>query len=87
MLSDFGLVKPLAHYGSTATLREGEGLHAAGGSSAHLGDSFCSTASGTSTWDSATRGERMQTWNSNRRAMAYSTVGTPDYMVRGVPRA
>mmetsp|Transcript_8749 Transcript_8749/g.22651 ORF Transcript_8749/g.22651 Transcript_8749/m.22651 type:complete len:503 (+) Transcript_8749:65-1573(+) len=80
VLSDFGLVKPLAHYGSSATLREGEGLHAAGGSSAHLGDSFYSSASGASNWDSATRGERMQTWHSNRRAMAYSTVGTPDYM-------
>lgn len=35
-----------------------------------------------SAWDSASRLQRKETWNSNRRAMAYSTVGTPDYMVR-----
>jgi len=41
---------------------------------------FQSNTTSASNWDSASRGERMQAWNSNRRAMAFSTVGTPDYM-------
>jgi len=31
-------------------------------------------------WEGMTRRERMATWNRNRKAVIWSTVGTPDYM-------
>jgi hypothetical protein len=87
VLSDFGLVKPLMHYQQQSARSSGSdpsnpptdrSTRSDGGGS----QLFHSNTTSASNWDSATRGERMQTWNSNRRAMAFSTVGTPDYMVR-----
>ena len=31
-------------------------------------------------WEGMTRRDRMATWNRNRKAVIWSTVGTPDYM-------
>lgn len=86
VLSDFGLVKPLFHFAAASAHSSTDGSNPpTDRSSEALFQSNTTTASA-SNWDSATRGERMQTWNSNRRAMAFSTVGTPDYMVRCKPR-
>ncbi|KAK2989470.1 hypothetical protein RJ640_019569, partial [Escallonia rubra] len=68
-LSDFGLCKPL----DCSTLQEKD---------FSTGDSF----SGTSRSDDRsaaprrTQQEQLQHWQKNRRTLAYSTVGTPDYI-------
>nr|XP_043636720.1 serine/threonine-protein kinase tricornered-like [Erigeron canadensis] len=68
-LSDFGLCKPL----DCSTLEEADFSN---------GDN----ASGSSTGDDRSSGprrtqqEQLQHWQQNRRTLAYSTVGTPDYI-------
>ncbi|KAK6164476.1 hypothetical protein DH2020_001340 [Rehmannia glutinosa] len=63
-LSDFGLCKPL----DCSTIQE----------DFSVGDSF----NGTSRSDAPKRSqqEQLQHWQKNRRTLAYSTVGTPDYI-------
>ncbi|XP_004247240.1 uncharacterized protein [Solanum lycopersicum] len=67
-LSDFGLCKPL----DCSTLEEKD---FAGGDSAH----GASRSDGSSA-PKRTQQEQLQHWQKNRRTLAYSTVGTPDYI-------
>ncbi|XP_042018159.1 serine/threonine-protein kinase tricornered-like [Salvia splendens] len=66
-LSDFGLCKPL----DCSTLKEdfavGDGVN---------GNSKCEDSSA----PKRTQQEQLQHWQKNRRMLAYSTVGTPDYI-------
>jgi len=75
-LSDFGLCTglKLAHRTSYyRTVADG----AAGG---HPGGSASGSAADSGAAAAKERKERAQTWKRNRRHMAYSTVGTPDYI-------
>ncbi|XP_055813160.1 uncharacterized protein LOC129882750 [Solanum dulcamara] len=67
-LSDFGLCKPL----DCSTLEEKD---FAGGDSVH----GASRSDGSSA-PKRTQQEQLQHWQKNRRTLAYSTVGTPDYI-------
>ncbi|KAK4344746.1 hypothetical protein RND71_034922 [Anisodus tanguticus] len=67
-LSDFGLCKPL----DCSTLEEKD---FAGGDSVHG-----SSRSDGSSAPKRTQQEQLQHWQKNRRTLAYSTVGTPDYI-------
>jgi len=74
-LTDFGLVKSLGQSrlkfytpgGASSLTREGTHEHALEGMEVQG-------------WEGMTRRERMATWNRNRKAVIWSTVGTPDYM-------
>lgn len=69
-LSDFGLCKPL----DCSTLQEGD---------LSSGDSFNGASRSDERSSSApkrTQQEQLQHWQKNRRMLAYSTVGTPDYI-------
>ncbi|KAK1377783.1 hypothetical protein POM88_024527 [Heracleum sosnowskyi] len=66
-LSDFGLCKPLDCTNLT-TIKENESL---------AGESFSDNAK-QNHWNSAK--EKLQHWQLNRRTLAFSTVGTPDYI-------
>ncbi|KAG5587349.1 hypothetical protein H5410_047783 [Solanum commersonii] len=67
-LSDFGLCKPL----DCSTLEEKD---FAGGDSAHGASRSDGSAA-----PKRTQQEQLQHWQKNRRTLAYSTVGTPDYI-------
>lgn len=67
-LSDFGLCKPL----DCSTLEETDFATGDHGSN--------STGEGHSAAPKRTRQEQLQHWQKNRRTLAYSTVGTPDYI-------
>ncbi|XP_049406643.1 uncharacterized protein LOC125870286 isoform X2 [Solanum stenotomum] len=67
-LSDFGLCKPL----DCSTLEEKD---FAGGDSAHGASQSDGSAA-----PKRTQQEQLQHWQKNRRTLAYSTVGTPDYI-------
>ncbi|KAK4366096.1 hypothetical protein RND71_013976 [Anisodus tanguticus] len=67
-LSDFGLCKPL----DCSTLEEKD---FAGGDSVHG-----SSRSDGSLVPKRTQQEQLEHWQKNRRTLAYSTVGTPDYI-------
>ncbi|XP_022860286.1 serine/threonine-protein kinase tricorner-like [Olea europaea var. sylvestris] len=68
-LSDFGLCKPL----DCSTLQEDFSVG---------GESFNGTSRGDerSTAPKCSQQEKLQHWQKNRRMLAYSTVGTPDYI-------
>ncbi|KAL2485942.1 AGC kinase family protein [Abeliophyllum distichum] len=68
-LSDFGLCKPL----DCSTLQEDFSVG---------GDSFNGTSRGDerSAAPKRSQQEKLQHWQKNRRMLAYSTVGTPDYI-------
>ncbi|KAJ6805895.1 serine/threonine-protein kinase 38 isoform X1 [Iris pallida] len=74
-LSDFGLCKPI-DCATLSTLNENEPLD-----DDNLSESMdldgCFSDNG-SRWKSAT--EQLQHWQMNRRKLAFSTVGTPDYI-------
>ncbi|KAJ6830241.1 serine/threonine-protein kinase 38 isoform X1 [Iris pallida] len=74
-LSDFGLCKPI-DCATLSTLNENEPLE-----DNNLRESMdidgCFSDNG-SRWKSAT--EQLQHWQMNRRKLAFSTVGTPDYI-------
>lgn len=75
-LSDFGLCKPL-NCSSLTPINENEMLHDAAvrGSA----DNGCFAAKGQgSCWNSSF--EQLQHWQINRQKLAFSTVGTPDYI-------
>nr|XP_027093295.1 serine/threonine-protein kinase tricorner-like isoform X1 [Coffea arabica] len=72
-LSDFGLCKPL-HNKYSSILLEDEDLSIQESPSEHDGDSESSRPP----W--LMPKEQLQQWKRNRRALAYSTVGTLDYM-------
>lgn len=77
-LSDFGLCKPL-DYSTLSTLHEDEQfiddeLHAS------MEMEGRSDLRGRSRGHWLTQKEQLQHWKRNRRTLAYSTVGTPDYM-------
>uniref|UniRef100_A0A251UZC4 non-specific serine/threonine protein kinase n=1 Tax=Helianthus annuus TaxID=4232 RepID=A0A251UZC4_HELAN len=67
-LSDFGLCKPL----DCSTLEEKDFTTVDNGSN--------STGEGNSAAPKRTQQEQLQHWQKNRRTLAYSTVGTPDYI-------
>ncbi|XP_071721597.1 uncharacterized protein [Rutidosis leptorrhynchoides] len=67
-LSDFGLCKPL----DCSTLEEKDFCPVDNASN--------STRDGNSTAPKRTQQEQLQHWQQNRRTLAYSTVGTPDYI-------
>ncbi|KAL6521920.1 hypothetical protein OROMI_031797 [Orobanche minor] len=71
-LSDFGLCKPLENYSSM--LLEDDDFISQDSKADGEGHSGMDTAS----WFMAK--EQLQQWKRNRRALAYSTVGTLDYM-------
>uniref|UniRef100_A0A5B6ZZ48 non-specific serine/threonine protein kinase n=1 Tax=Davidia involucrata TaxID=16924 RepID=A0A5B6ZZ48_DAVIN len=68
-LSDFGLCKPL----DCSTLQEKD---------FSMGDSFNGSSQGDErpAAPKRTQQEQLQHWQKNRRMLAYSTVGTPDYI-------
>lgn len=66
-LSDFGLCKPV-DVSALPTLREGEEFTDADGRPAEA------------TAGSRPQAEQLEHWQRNRRQLAYSTVGTPDYI-------
>ncbi|KAL9242989.1 hypothetical protein vseg_016934 [Gypsophila vaccaria] len=66
-LSDFGLCKPL----DCSTLEENFEVTSGNGGS---------PTDGSSTRPRRTQQEQLQHWQKNRRMLAYSTVGTPDYI-------
>lgn len=68
-LSDFGLCKPLED--KYPSILMNDELSAITGTDANLG-------SGEAPWSMSK--EKLQQWKQNRRALAYSTVGTLDYM-------
>ncbi|KAK9055700.1 hypothetical protein SSX86_026785 [Deinandra increscens subsp. villosa] len=67
-LSDFGLCKPL----DCSTLEEKDFTNVDNASN--------STGEGNSSAPKRTQQEQLQHWQKNRRTLAYSTVGTPDYI-------
>ncbi|KAJ8440815.1 hypothetical protein Cgig2_000703 [Carnegiea gigantea] len=67
-LSDFGLCKPL----DCSTLEEKDFEITTGNGGSPTGDG--------STKPRRTQQEQLQHWQKNRRMLAYSTVGTPDYI-------
>jgi len=82
-LSDFGLVKSLAQTklkfytpGGAGTLVNSGGDGSNGGSALEQ----MSAEQKEGGWEGMSRRERMATWNRNRKAAIWSTVGTPDYM-------
>ncbi|KAF8061170.1 STK38L [Scenedesmus sp. PABB004] len=66
-LSDFGLCKPV-DVSSLPTLREGEEFTDAAG------------APPSATASTRSQAEQLEHWQRNRRQLAFSTVGTPDYI-------
>ncbi|OIT08376.1 PREDICTED: serine/threonine-protein kinase tricorner-like [Nicotiana attenuata] len=66
-LSDFGLCKPL----DCSTLEEKDFT---------VGDSVHGASRNGSSAPKRTQQEQLQHWQKNRRTLAYSTVGTPDYI-------
>eukprot|EP00252_Welwitschia_mirabilis_P004484 TRINITY_DN14816_c0_g1_i1.p1 TRINITY_DN14816_c0_g1~~TRINITY_DN14816_c0_g1_i1.p1 ORF type:complete len:545 (+),score=115.30 TRINITY_DN14816_c0_g1_i1:451-2085(+) len=77
-LSDFGLCKPL-DYSTLSTLHENEQV-------VDIETNTSMERDGRSDLRNSNRGqwltqrEQLQQWKKNRRTLAYSTVGTPDYM-------
>eukprot|EP01024_Parvocaulis_polyphysoides_P024239 TRINITY_DN2221_c1_g1_i2.p1 TRINITY_DN2221_c1_g1~~TRINITY_DN2221_c1_g1_i2.p1 ORF type:complete len:340 (-),score=57.87 TRINITY_DN2221_c1_g1_i2:55-1074(-) len=65
-LSDFGLCKPI-DISSLPTIQEDSEAHG-------------SMLSATSGRGARTQAEQLQNWKQNRRQLAFSTVGTPDYI-------
>uniref|UniRef100_A0A383V4A7 non-specific serine/threonine protein kinase n=1 Tax=Tetradesmus obliquus TaxID=3088 RepID=A0A383V4A7_TETOB len=66
-LSDFGLCKPV-DVSALPTLREGEEFTDANGNAP------------SATASTRTQAEQLEHWQRNRRQLAFSTVGTPDYI-------
>ncbi|KAJ8899519.1 hypothetical protein K2173_018493 [Erythroxylum novogranatense] len=69
-LSDFGLCKPL----DCSTIQEGDF------SVATSNPNGSTQSEESSTGPKRTQQEQLQNWQKNRRTLAYSTVGTPDYI-------
>ncbi|XP_057722413.1 uncharacterized protein LOC130936366 [Arachis stenosperma] len=66
-LSDFGLCKPL----DCSTLEEAD---------LSVGQNLQGSAQNDGTTPKRTQQEQLEHWQQNRRTLAYSTVGTPDYI-------
>lgn len=92
-LSDFGLVKSLAQTKLKFYTPGGAGTLANTSGGDGGADGAAASSDGTALeqmsaeqgarkegWESMSRRERMATWNRNRKAVIWSTVGTPDYM-------
>jgi serine/threonine kinase 38 len=84
-LSDFGLVKSLAQTKLKFYTPGGAGTLSNSGADGDEGGSALEQMSaeqkeGMHAWEGMSRRERMATWNRNRKAVIWSTVGTPDYM-------
>ncbi|KAJ6405775.1 hypothetical protein OIU84_013689 [Salix udensis] len=69
-LSDFGLCKPL----DCSTIQEGDFSIVNSNSNGTTQNEECSSA------PRRTRQEQLEHWQKNRRMLAFSTVGTPDYI-------
>ncbi|KAJ8749103.1 hypothetical protein K2173_013710 [Erythroxylum novogranatense] len=69
-LSDFGLCKPL----DCSTIQEGDFSVTTSNPNGAIKNEDLSTA------PKRTQQEQLQHWQKNRRTLAYSTVGTPDYI-------
>ncbi|CAI9093739.1 OLC1v1029299C5 [Oldenlandia corymbosa var. corymbosa] len=76
-LSDFGLCKPL-EIRTLSTLNENEAMDDENVRDPMDVDSCFPDASNGSNWKSPQ--EQLQHWQMNRRKLAFSTVGTPDYI-------
>ena len=82
-LSDFGLVKSLAQTKLKFYTTGGAGTLSNSGADGSNGGSALEQMSAEQKeggWEGMSRRERMATWNRNRKAAIWSTVGTPDYM-------
>ncbi|XP_021738949.1 serine/threonine-protein kinase tricorner-like isoform X2 [Chenopodium quinoa] len=75
-LSDFGLCKPL-DCATLSTINENESMDDTSRDSMDIDATFPDAGNGHS-WRSAR--EQLQHWQRNRRSLAFSTVGTPDYI-------
>ena len=73
--------RPSAAGGAAAAAAAAGGNGAGGGGGGAAASSAAAAApSEAPRWDQLSRRERMATWNRNRKAVIWSTVGTPDYM-------
>ena len=68
--------------GAAAAAAAASGGNGAGGGGGGAAASSAAAAAPSEAprWDQLSRRERMATWNRNRKAVIWSTVGTPDYM-------
>jgi serine/threonine kinase 38 len=82
-LSDFGLCTGLklvhrtSYYRGLTSTSKGGGSNGGGKGGGGAGDTSAAAAESEASRD---RQERAKNWKKNRRHMAYSTVGTPDYI-------